>query len=206
MYVTSNAQVHYRIKDDEGQPMLCKKIIFIDADGNQKNIKCSEVGCYISRPCTGVETIMIYPKETNYYEEEYEFPCTSKNIKLSSKSVVNTWQNNAITYSEKGEKQKTLLYYKNLAYTYNRNGNKQKALETEQKSYIILSEILLNSNGDSLVKIENNELVVDNQLKEAIKKYQIKKNLKSKNGEFTYELAKSFKGNDSLLYKDKVFK
>lgn len=204
--VITSGQSHHLIKDDDGKPLDCTKIIFVDADGKEKNIKCTlHSGCYIKKPCNEVETIKIFPEENNYYELVYEYPCSQKNIKISSKSVVNKWEKNAKTYKDKGEKKKTLLYYKNLAYTYNRNGKRKKALETEKQSYLILSELLLKKKGDSLIKIVNNELIVDNQLKQAIRKYQIKHNLKTKNGQFTYELAKSFKGNDSLLIKDKVF-
>lgn len=204
-----NAQIshqgHIRIIDSEGTPVICKKIFFVNADGVSKNAKCPyRSGCCIPGNCNGLETILIEPQNDHYFEEQ-EFGCLIKTYTVFSKAVINNMEVAANKHLDNDEKLKSLKYYKNLAFTYNRIGKHKKALETEQKSYQIISNYLLEDKSDTLIRVENNELVVDEKLRQAIKEYQVKNNLKITNGEFTSEMADSFKGNDSLFLKDKVF-
>lgn len=207
---TLNAQIshqgHVRIIDSEGAPVICKKIFFVNTEGVSRNAKCPyRSGCCIPGNCNGLETILIEPQNTSYFAKQIEFGCLSQTFTVFSKTVINNMEVAANKHLDNDEKLKSIKYYKNLAFTYNRTGNYQKALEKEQKSYTILSNYLLGEKSDSLISVENNELIIDEKLRQAIKDYQIKNNLKIINGEFTSEMADSFKGNDNLFLKDQVF-
>jgi hypothetical protein len=197
---------HIRILDNDGVPVVCTKISFVSDDGKSKNAKCNgRAGCCIPGNCTGLETIVVEPQNLHYFEKKIEFGCTRPSYTVFSKPVISNMEFVANKHLNNNEKLKSIKYYKNLAYTYKRTGQLEKALETEKKSYEILSGYLLYEDSNNLVQVQNNELVVDEKLRKAIKDYQLKNNLKKINGEFTSEMADSFKGNDKLFLKDKVF-
>lgn len=197
---------HIRIVDNDGKPVVCTTISFVSEDGKSRNAKCKgRPGCCIPGNCTGLESIVIEPQNRHYFEDKIELGCMNPSYTVFSKPVIKNMQVAANKHFKNDEKLKSLKYYKNLAFTYNRTGKHKEALETEQKSYTILSDYLLDKDNDNLISVENNELIVDEKLKQAIKEYQVKNKLKIINGEFTSEMADSFEGNDGLFVKDKVF-
>ncbi len=204
----ANSQLHFKIKNDNGQLVKCDSVTFVDSQGKKiHNRKCkSEVGCCVlSGNCDDTAELWIFPDDRYLYFTKNIRSCRGGECKISYKQTAFNMQEASRSYVKKGNKKEALLYNKTLTYEFKRNDNANLALAYEKQSYLILGQLLLNDNSDSLVKIENNDIFVDPTLRDAIKKYQVSNNLTTQNGQFTEEVAQSLQVNKNLFLKDKVF-